>query len=158
MNAAPASTQPSPRPGLTLAVLTGLNGLNYLDRFVSAPILPFIITGLHLSDGLGGSLQSAFIFTFALACPIAGWFGDRWPRLRIAAAGIKRTAQRTNRPGVDRAMCHIVDLKGVFTDAAFLLERTRCVPAVGRPRQIEPAPGRHRDNRRQDKSGPQGEE
>lgn len=76
------------RPGATLAVLTGLNALNYLDRFLVAPLLPLIIASLGLSDRQAGSLQSAFILVYAIACPGAGWLGDRYPRLRLAALGV----------------------------------------------------------------------
>jgi len=76
------------RPGVVLAVLTGLNGLNYLDRYVAAATLPLILADLALSDTAGGLLQSVFIITYSLACPVAGWLGDRQPRMRLAAAGV----------------------------------------------------------------------
>jgi predicted MFS family arabinose efflux permease len=78
----------SNRPGVTLGVLTGLNALNYLDRFLLPPLLPLVIAGLSLSDREAGSLQSAFILVYALVCPLAGWLGDRMSRLRIAALGV----------------------------------------------------------------------
>ena len=78
----------SSRPAATLGVLTGLNALNYLDRFLLSPLLPLIIAGLSLSDRQAGSLQSAFILVYALVCPFAGWLGDRMSRLRIAALGV----------------------------------------------------------------------
>ena len=78
----------STRPAATLSVLTGLNALNYLDRFLLSPLLPLIIAGLSLSDRQAGSLQSAFILVYALVCPVAGWLGDRMSRLRIAALGV----------------------------------------------------------------------
>jgi MFS family permease len=85
---APRDELPPPRPGLALGVLTGINALNYLDRFLVAPLLPLIIADLGLRDRQAGMLQSVFIFVFALACPLAGWLGDRVPRLRIAALGV----------------------------------------------------------------------
>ena len=78
----------STRPAATLSVLTGLNALNYLDRFLLSPLLPLVIAGLSLSDRQAGSLQSAFILVYALVCPVAGWLGDRMSRLRIAAVGV----------------------------------------------------------------------
>ena len=53
-------------PGLALGILTGLNVLNYLDRYVPAAVLPLIIAELAISDGQAGSLQSAFILTYTL--------------------------------------------------------------------------------------------
>ena len=84
----PDRDEHSSRPGVVLAVLTGLNGLNYLDRYVAAATLPLILADLALSDTAGGLLQSAFIITYSLACPVAGWLGDRQPRMRLAAAGV----------------------------------------------------------------------
>jgi predicted MFS family arabinose efflux permease len=71
-----------------LFVLTGLNALNYADRYVGAAVLPLILTGLALSDAQGGLLQSVFIITYSLISPVAGWVGDRHARLPIAAAGV----------------------------------------------------------------------
>jgi len=75
-------------PGTVLAVLTGLNGLNYVDRYVGAATLPLILASLSLSDASGGLLQSAFIITYSLVCPVVGWMGDRSNRVRLAAAGV----------------------------------------------------------------------
>ncbi len=77
---------PSARTALTL--LTGLNFLNYLDRFIPAAILSTILTEMGLSDTKGGSLQTLFIMTFVVVSPFAGWLGDRAPRFRIAAVGV----------------------------------------------------------------------
>src|SRR5262245_5678273 len=71
-----------------LAILTGLNGLNYVDRYVGAATLPLILTSLALSDAAGGLLQSAFIITYSLVCPVVGWIGDRSSRTRLASAGV----------------------------------------------------------------------
>jgi MFS family permease len=78
--------QPSPRAALSL--LTGLNFLNYLDRFIPAAILPTILATFGLSDAKGGFLQTLFILTFVVVSPIAGWLGDRTPRFRLAAIGV----------------------------------------------------------------------
>ena len=71
-----------------LGALTALNGLNYLDRYVAAGTLPLILAGLAISDAQGGLLQSLFIVAYSLVCPVAGWLGDRQPRLRLAALGV----------------------------------------------------------------------
>jgi len=71
-----------------LGVLTGLNVLNYADRYVGAAMMPLILSSLALSDAEGGLLQSAFILSYSLVSPLAGWMGDRWARLRLAAAGV----------------------------------------------------------------------
>jgi len=73
---------------VALSALTALNGLNYLDRYVAAAALPLILSSLSLSDAEGGLLQSLFIVTYALACPVAGWLGDRRRRLPLIASGV----------------------------------------------------------------------
>ena len=75
-------------PVVLLAVLTGLNALNYLDRYVAAATLPLLLKDLSASDAAGGLLQSAFILSYSLVCPIAGWLGDRVRRLRLCASGV----------------------------------------------------------------------
>jgi len=75
-------------PTAILAALTGLNALNYLDRYVGAATLPLMLASLGISDAAGGLLQSAFILTYAIVCPFIGWAGDRSPRMRLAAAGV----------------------------------------------------------------------
>ncbi len=71
-----------------LALLTGLNVVNYTDRYVVAALLPLILADLSLSDAQGGLLQSVFIIVYSLASPLAGWLGDRWARIPIATAGV----------------------------------------------------------------------
>jgi predicted MFS family arabinose efflux permease len=78
----------SERPGAALGILTGLNLLNYLDRYVVAGTLPLIISGLHLTDDQAGSLQSVFILVYAVASPAMGWLGDRGRRLPLAAVAV----------------------------------------------------------------------
>jgi MFS family permease len=76
------------RPGATLGVLTGINVLNYLDRYLLAALLPLIIRDLALSDFEGGALQGTFMIVYLIASPFVGWAGDSRPRLRIAAVGV----------------------------------------------------------------------
>ena len=77
-----------PSPAGALALLTGLNFLNYIDRFIPAAILPTILASFGLSDAKGGLLQTLFILTMAFVSPVAGWLGDRQPRFRLAAVGV----------------------------------------------------------------------
>src|SRR5262245_8814067 len=53
-----------------------------------AATLPIILKDLALSDAEGGALQSAFILTYALASPPAGWLGDRRSRTHLAGLGV----------------------------------------------------------------------
>jgi MFS family permease len=71
-----------------LGVLTGLNFLNYVDRYIPAAVLPAIKADLHLSDGQSGALQTLFILTYVIISPVAGMLADRRPRFRLAALGV----------------------------------------------------------------------
>jgi MFS family permease len=77
-----------PSPAGALALLTGLNFLNYIDRFIPAAILPTILGSFGLTGAEGGFLQTMFILTMAFVSPIAGWLGDRHPRFRLAGVGV----------------------------------------------------------------------
>ena len=82
----PRRVLPSPRAAL--AILTGLNLLNYLDRSVPAAMMPSIIAALHLTDAQAGSLGTLFILTYSVISPMSGWLGDRRPRFQLAAVGV----------------------------------------------------------------------
>jgi predicted MFS family arabinose efflux permease len=77
-----------PSPRAALAVLTGLNFLNYVDRFIPAAVMPSIIAALHLKDSQAGSLSTLFILSYSLVSPVAGWLADRKPRFQLAAVGV----------------------------------------------------------------------
>lgn len=87
-------------PGAILAVLTSINGLNYLDRYVLAGVLPLVIADLALSDAQAGSLHMAFIVVYALVAPLPGALGDRMRRLRIAAFGVALWSAATAASGL----------------------------------------------------------
>src|SRR5208337_5026448 len=76
------------RPYLGLALLTGLNLFNYLDRYVLASVVPPIKADLQLSDGEIGWLTSAFMIGYFATAPIFGYLGDRWPRKGLIAFGV----------------------------------------------------------------------
>jgi predicted MFS family arabinose efflux permease len=71
-----------------LLVLTSLNLLNYVDRYLASGMLPKIAADLHLKDADSGKLFTVLILTYALVSPFAGLLGDRRARLPIAAVGV----------------------------------------------------------------------
>lgn len=84
-----------PQPGvvpyayLALTVLTVINLLNYLDRFVVSAIVPDLTAPpLSFTDGQVGWLGSAFLLVYIIAAPIFGSIGDRGSRTRPMALGI----------------------------------------------------------------------
>jgi MFS family permease len=80
------ATSTSPRAAL--GILTGLNFLNYIDRYIPAAVLPAIIASLHISKTQAGLLQTLFMVAYLLVSPVAGVLGDRYPRFRLAAIGV----------------------------------------------------------------------
>jgi predicted MFS family arabinose efflux permease len=75
-------------PAWTLAILTGLNLLNYVDRFVLAAVLPPLKADLHLDDGQAGRIATAFMIGYFATSPVFGYLGDRFPRKWLIAIGI----------------------------------------------------------------------
>lgn len=71
-----------------LAVLTAINFVNYLDRYVLSAVLEPIKLELHLQDDASGLLGTVFMVVYMAAAPIGGQLGDRFNRHRIAAVGI----------------------------------------------------------------------
>jgi multidrug resistance protein len=73
----------------TLAVLTGLNFLNYIDRYVLFAVLPLIQKepGFRQSDFRYGLLTTAFFLCYMVAAPVFGYLADRGPRKRLMIAG-----------------------------------------------------------------------
>ena len=75
-------------PFWTLFILTGLNLLNYFDRFILSAVLPSVQRDLQLNDGDAGRLATAFMLGYFITSPFFGYFGDRSSRKWLIAVGI----------------------------------------------------------------------
>lgn len=73
-----------------LAVLTLVNLLNYLDRFVVAALFESLRQSeLHPSDTQLGWLITGFLVVYMVASPAFAWLADRgWSRPRLIAFGV----------------------------------------------------------------------
>jgi MFS family permease len=72
-----------------LAVLTAINLVNYIDRFlVPAMVESIKASELRPSDFQMGALATGFLIVYALAAPLFGVLGDRRSRPRWLAVGI----------------------------------------------------------------------
>ena len=71
-----------------LAVMVGINFLNYMDRYVGAAASPLIQKEFHLTDSQVGLLGSAFLLVYALAAIPFGYWADRGVRRTVVAAGV----------------------------------------------------------------------
>ena len=70
-----------------LIILTSLNLLDYLDRYLIASLGSLVKGEMGLSDRAFGFLGTAFFLVYLCASPIFGYLGDRWGRLRLMAGG-----------------------------------------------------------------------
>lgn len=71
-----------------VALLFGVNFLNYIDRYVIAAVLPLIQAEFHLDDARAGYVLSMFVLVYMAASPFTGVMGDRWPRRYLVGAGV----------------------------------------------------------------------
>jgi MFS family permease len=69
-------------------VLTAINLLNYLDRYVVSALFESLRADLWLTDARLGFLATSFIIVYMLASPVFGALGDRRPRPRLLALGV----------------------------------------------------------------------
>ncbi len=63
-----------------LALLTALNFVNYIDRYILPGVQEQVKLEFHVSDAALGSLTLWFFVTYMCAAPLTGWLGDRLPR------------------------------------------------------------------------------
>jgi MFS family permease len=74
---------------LALGVLTFINLLNYLDRFVVSALAETLKhSSLALSDFKLGSLMTSFLLVYLFTAPVFGALGDRRSRPRLIALGV----------------------------------------------------------------------
>ena len=71
-----------------LTVLTSINLLNYVDRYLVPPLVPELKGAMGLSDAQLGWLWPAFMIVYTLAAPVFGAWGDRGSRTRPIAIGV----------------------------------------------------------------------
>jgi MFS family permease len=75
------------RPAI-LALLTALNLVNYIDRFLVMAVSERFGAEFGLSDKRRAAVVTAFMLGYMLTSPIFGRLGDRMPRKGLIAAGV----------------------------------------------------------------------
>ena len=70
-----------------LLILTSLNLLQYMDRYLIAALGTPVKGELGLSDQAFGFLGTAFFLVYLLTSPVCGYLGDRWGHVRLMAWG-----------------------------------------------------------------------
>lgn len=90
MTPSPAQSARPPAPGalFALIVLTAMNMLNYVDRWVPSAVKDLIKQDLRLSDAETSWPLSAFIVVYMLASPIFGALAERRDRRVLIALGV----------------------------------------------------------------------
>jgi len=73
---------------VALVLLTAMNFVNYMDRYILPAVQEQVKGEFHLTDNQIGSLTLWFFVAYVLSSPLTGWMGDRFPRkpMIVAAA------------------------------------------------------------------------
>src|SRR3984893_9266786 len=71
-----------------LALMLGINGLKYMDRWVGSAVAPLIQAEFNLSDFSVGLLGSAFTLVYALGALPFGLWADRGVRRTVIGTGV----------------------------------------------------------------------
>jgi MFS transporter, Spinster family, sphingosine-1-phosphate transporter len=82
MSAAPSKLPLASVAGATtaLVLLTALNFVNFIDRYILPGVQELVKRDFQLSDERVGALTFWFFLTYMCAAPLTGWLGDRYPR------------------------------------------------------------------------------
>jgi MFS family permease len=92
----------------TLALLFGVNFLNYIDRYVIAAVGPLIQKDFGLRDTQLGLIGSMFMVAYMVAAPFTGVVGDRWPRRFLVGAGVIVWSLATVLSGLATSYSHLL--------------------------------------------------
>ncbi len=72
---------------LALVLLTSLNLVNYIDRYILPGVQEMVKSEFHVSDERIGALTTWFFITYIIAAPLTGWLGDHLPRKPLIVIG-----------------------------------------------------------------------
>ncbi len=106
MNNLPAAASPhasataARTSGYALLILSLINLVNYLDRYIVTVALPYIKQDFQLDNTQAGMLGSFFMIVFMLASPVSGFLGDRVPRRYLVAGGVVLWSLATGASGL----------------------------------------------------------
>ncbi len=84
----PRSTASNAKAATTaLVLLTALNLVNYIDRYILPGVQEMVKREFHVSDERIGALTTWFFITYIIAAPLTGWLGDHFPRKPLIVIG-----------------------------------------------------------------------
>jgi predicted MFS family arabinose efflux permease len=105
-----------------IAVLTTIAALNYCDRMAMAAVFPLLRTDLGVSDVGLGAIGSAFLWTYALGSPFAGWLADRRSRTRMVLLSVLGWSLVTMATGLTYSVNQLMAMRLLlgFAECAYL--------------------------------------
>lgn len=84
-----AASRPMPEGArFAIIVLTGMNLLNYVDRYVPSAVKTLFQVDLGLTDAQTSWPLTAFVIVYMLASPVFGGLADKYSRKVLIAAGV----------------------------------------------------------------------
>ncbi|HVO10988.1 MAG TPA: MFS transporter [Vicinamibacteria bacterium] len=98
--------------GFGLAILTLLNFVNYIDRYVLPAVAPRVKEALSLSDEQLGLVGSAFLLSYLFTSPAFGYLGDRFSRTRLMGLGVALWSVATAGAGLARSFAQMMVARG----------------------------------------------
>ena len=127
-------------PAALLVLLTALNLLNYLDRYVMAAVLAKVQDDLHLSNFIGGSLATVFLIGYFATSPIFGTLADRAPpggRARLLMVGVSVWSAATIASGLVRSAAALVCARAFVGvgEASYITIAPTFIDDVAKPAQ-----------------------
>ena len=108
------STTPARSAVFALSVLTGINLLNYLDRYLVSGMIPDLKAApLLLTDEQIGLLTTAFMLVYMIVAPVFGALGDRAKRTVPIAVGVFLWSIATVLSGLAANYAHLLGARAI---------------------------------------------
>lgn len=70
----------------SLLILSGLNLLNYVDRYILGSALVDVQSFFGINKSVAGLLHTLYLISFTVVAPLVGYLGDRYERKRLLLA------------------------------------------------------------------------
>jgi MFS family permease len=97
-----------------VALLFGVNFLNYIDRYVIAAVAVLIQKDFGLHDAQLGLIGSMFMVAYMAASPVAGVLADRFPRRYFVGGGVLVWSLATLASGLSRGYHQLLAARSVI--------------------------------------------